>query len=385
MRLKSTLQSQISAARSPETITAALQILKSVLAATLAWWFSTAILSSALPFLAPWVALLTVHVTVHRSLTLGLQTTVASVLGVGLSFAIGSLLGVHLWTFALALLIGLVASRIPWIRDEGVAVATTAVFVLGSGFGEQAPLLVDRILEVVLGVGIGVVVNLVVVPPLRDRQAARYVDAINRRMGRVLTDMSEDLAGSWDTDRVEAWFAETDVMREQLEGARQTVRIARESERANPRSRFRALADTSAPGGPAGPDQEGDAERPSYENILGRVDEGISHLRHLLRTLHEAGEGSSRWDDGFKKRLLPILRDAGRSIADPDGEVEPIADRLDALGDDLSAHGILGGSSWPLYGSLLVSLRHIAVIVDDVASARHAREAGPTEGSSSPP
>jgi len=174
MRLKSTLQSQISAARSPETITAALQILKSVLAATLAWWFSTAILSSALPFLAPWVALLTVHVTVHRSLTLGLQTTVASVLGVGLSFAIGSLLGVHLWTFALALLIGLVAARIPWIRDEGVAVATTAVFVLGSGFGEQAPLLVDRILEVVLGVGIGVVVNLVVVPPLRDRQAARY-------------------------------------------------------------------------------------------------------------------------------------------------------------------------------------------------------------------
>lgn len=74
-----------------------------------------------------------------------------------------------------------------------------------------------------------------------------------------------------------------------------------------------------------------------------------------------------------------MARDAGRAIADPDAEVEPIADRLSALAVDLADHTELPRRSWPLYGSLIASMQHIAVIVDDVASARAAREA-PTDG-----
>lgn len=135
-----------------------------------------------MPFLAPWTALLTVHATVYRSFSRGLQSTVSSGLGVLLSCLIGAFLGVELWTFALALLallVGLVASRLWRIRDEGVAIATTAIFVLGSGFGERAPLLVERLTEVGVGVVFGVVVNVLVIPPLRDTKAARYVDRIN--------------------------------------------------------------------------------------------------------------------------------------------------------------------------------------------------------------
>lgn len=64
--------------KSPETVTDSLQILKSVVAATGAWWLSVYVLNSQMPFLAPWTALLVVHATVHRSLSRGLQTTVAS-------------------------------------------------------------------------------------------------------------------------------------------------------------------------------------------------------------------------------------------------------------------------------------------------------------------
>ncbi|WP_232820227.1 aromatic acid exporter family protein [Brachybacterium sp. YJGR34] len=353
--------------RSPDVLTGALQMLKSVAAATLAWWLSIAILDSQLPFLAPWVALLTVHATVYRSVRHGLQTTVASALGVGLSFLVGALLGVHLWSFALALLVGLLVAKIPGIREEGVAVATTAIFVLGSGFGEQAPLLEDRILEVALGVGVGVAVNLVVVPPLRDRQAAQTVDSINRRMGAVLTEMADEFGTSWDDGRAEAWFAETGRMRDELDAAWQTVRVARESERGNPRRRLRRgrpAVDSSA----------------SYEEILGRVDEGVSHLRHLARTLREAASADevssaeTAWGEDFRQRWVAILRDTGHALEDPDAEVEPIADRLDELAAEISSNGALPARAWPLYGSLLASTRHIAVIVDDVASARAARE-----------
>src|SRR5699024_3907101 len=104
--------------RDPEITTDLMQIGKSVIAATAAWWLSGSVLDSQMPFLAPWTALLTVHATVHRSLSRGIQPTVATTTGVGISFLIGNVLGVSLWTFALALLVGLAGARLSSIRDE---------------------------------------------------------------------------------------------------------------------------------------------------------------------------------------------------------------------------------------------------------------------------
>lgn len=361
----------------PETVTGLLQTFKAVLAATFAWWLSGSVLGSELPFLAPWTALLTVHATVHRSLSRGVQTTVSSTIGVLFSFGIGALLGVSVWTFALAVLVGLLAARIWWIRDEGVAIATTAIFVLGSGFGDQHGLLLDRILEVALGVAVGVVVNLLLVPPLRERQAARYVDSINRRMGRTMIEMAEAVATSWDAEIAESWMRETEAMSQELDSAWATVSFARESERGNPRSglqrrgRRRAAArDASAAGSAAG---EGLSEEPSCENILSRIDEGISHLRHLARTLREGADEGGEWESRFREEWSRIVRDTGSAIEDPDAEVEPVHERLTALAARSAQRGEMPEGGWPFYGSLLTSMRHIAVIVDDVASARDAR------------
>ena len=357
--------------RSPEALTDLIQIVKCVVAATAAWWVSVDWLDSPMPFLAPWTALLTVHATVHRSLSRGAQATVASTVGVGLSFVIGQALGVSVWTFALALLLGLAGSRISWIRDEGVAIATTAIFVLGAGFEAQAPLLDDRLIELGLGVSIGIVVNMLFLPPLRDRQAARYVDSVNRRMGDVLISMADDLATSWDTDRADAWVDETVAIDNELETAWQTVEFARESRRANLRQQV------PIPQRPRGRrDQHSAAgQEASYEDILNRVAEGVSHLRHLARTLREGAYSEGRWDGSFREQWSSVARDAGQSIKDPDANVEPIYDRLDALAGEFSDRSGLPSALWPVYGSLITSLRHIAVIVDDVASAREARQA----------
>lgn len=363
-----------SAAVQPESVTGWLQIAKAVLAGTVAWWLSRDVLASQMPFLAPWTALLTVQLTVYRSVSHGLQTLVASILGVALSFVIGVGLGVSVGTFALALAVGMLVALVPWIRDEGIAIATTAIFVLGAGFGEQQPLLLDRIVEIALGVGVGVVVNLLIVPPLREKQASRYVDSINRRMGGVLVDMADEFATAWDMERADAWVEETRAMSEELGGAWQMVRFARESERGNPRTRRATGRSRRGQGATAD-----HAEEASYEDILARVEEGISHLRHLSRTLREGAYADGEWDDRFRERWVAVARDAGRAIADPDAEVEPIADRLSALAVDLADHTELPRRSWPLYGSLIASMQHIAVIVDDVASARAAREA-PTDG-----
>ena len=357
--------------RRPEFATDLLQIAKGVIAATGAWWFSDAVLESQMPFLAPWTALLTVHATVYRSFSRGVQTTIASTIGVGVSFLIGNYLGVGIWTFALAMFVGLAGARLSWIRDEGVAIATTAIFILGSGFDSQQPLLVDRLLELALGVAFGLAVNLLMIPPLRDRQAARYIDSVNRQMGEVLTDMSKQFSHTWDSDSAQEWFERTEAMSRELESAWQTVRFARESRRINPRTAMRI---GSSHGRPAAPESAPHDEEEGYESILLRVDEGISHLRNLARTLREASSSETEWNTQFREEWASIVADAGRAIADPDSEVEPVFDRLEQLSADISQDQTLPKTTWPIYGSLITSLRHIVVIVDDVASARRARE-----------
>lgn len=364
-------QQKVSLLARPDVITDLLQIAKTVIAATGAWWLSENVLNSQMPFLAPWAALLTVHATVHRSLSRGAQSTIASTLGVALSFLIGNYLGVSVWTFALALLLGLAAARLRWIRDEGVAIATTGIFVLGSGFDSQQPFLGERILELCMGVAVGIIVNLLVIPPLRDQQAARYVDSINRRMGNMLVDMADELDKGWDTADADDWFQETESMSEELNSAWQSVKFARESQRANPRDRVRRKRN---PSGQAH-DSATAPEEASYENILQRVDEGISHLRHLTRTLREGSYDTGEWDTRFREQWTSIVRDAGRAIADPDADVEPIFKRLEQLSVNMADDDGLPERSWALYGSLIASMQHIAAIVDDVATARTAREA----------
>lgn len=356
--------------QTPGFFTATSQTVKGVIAATFAWWFSMFVLETELPFLAPWTALLTVHATVYQSLSRGTQSAVSSVIGVGLSFVIGNYLGVSVWTYALALLVGLVAAYIRWIRDEGVAIATTAIFLLSSGFEDQEPLLLDRMVEVGVGVAVGVAVNLLIIPPLRDQQAASHVDSVNRRMGKVLVDMADQLAQDWDTDNAEEWISETQSMAQETAQAWELVRSARESHRANPRVYLHrsGLRRTRHPV-PATEDGGG------YADILSRVDEGISHLLNLARTLRQATYVEGPWNDRFRSQWVAIVRDCGRAIADPDAEVEPIEDRLTVLANDLSDDDELPHSAWPIYGSLITSVRHIAVIVDDVASSREARDA----------
>lgn len=354
----------------PEFLTDLTQIIKTVIAGTFAWWLAARFFHAPLPFLAPWTAILTVHATVYRSVTRGLGTIISSLIGVLLSFAIGTYLGVNVWTIAAALFIGLCASRLRLLRDEGLAIATTALFVLGAGFSSQEPLLVDRIEEVIVGAAIGFAVNFVVIPPMRDRQAARYVDNINRRVGRVMIDMADELSTSWDTPRADAWLLETISMDDELDSAKETVRFARESSHFNPRKHLTPMHGKGSPRGPAGRTRR----QVGYEEILERVAEGISHLRNLVRTTREATYAEGVWDSEFHDSWVAILRDAGEAVADPDADVEPIYRRLTRLSESMSEADDLPSKSWPVYGSLITSLRHIASIVDDVASARGARD-----------
>ena len=58
------------------------------------------------------------------------------------------------------------------------------------------------------------------------------------------------------------------------------------------------------------------------------------------------------------------MREAGDAIADTDATVEPLRERLDQIAIKFSHEDDLPARAWPVYGSLLTSLRHIITIAD---------------------
>ena len=155
----------LSAAQQPAVQTDLLQISKSVAAALIAWVLAVNVFELSQAFLAPWTALMAVHLTVHRSVSRGAQTVAATVLGIVLSYLAVELFGMGLLALGVTLFAGLLVARLALLREEGVTAATTALFVLTTSYTLQESLLLDRVFDVLLGVSVGVLVNFVVVPP----------------------------------------------------------------------------------------------------------------------------------------------------------------------------------------------------------------------------
>lgn len=338
--------------RDPVVWVDVLQIVKAVVAAVVAWLVAVHVFGLAQPFLAPWSAMLVVHATVYRTLSRGAQQVGATVIGVLLAFAVGSVLGVGSASLAVVLFLALVAGTARPIRDEGATAATTALVVLLTGYSDESALLVDRLADTAVGIVVGLLVNLAVWAPLRDRSAARQVDALDDAVGELLVDMAQQMADPGDVDHVGDWIERTRQLDEDLDDAWSVVRQAHESGRLNPRRRVRA--------------QVLHTER--WMVILRRLEQAIAETRSMARTIGRATASAQHWDPRFREPWLDLLAATGRAVAAADpAAVAEIKDDLHKLSAALSGDD-LPDLAWPVYGALLVNLRNIAGALDDVAA-----------------
>jgi uncharacterized membrane protein YccC len=347
----------LASVREPATQTDLLQILKAVIAAVVAWLLVVRVFDLAQPFLAPWAALLTVHATVYRTFWRGAQSVLATGLGIGLSFAVAEVVGLGAAALGVALLMGLLLARAGVLRDEGVTVATTALFVLTTGYEHQQSMLSDRFLDTAIGVAVGILVNLVILPPLNNRSAEQQVDRVCRRLAELLRQMASEMEADWTDEHSGAWIERTREMDEDLDHAWQLVRHVQESGRGNPRRRrLRA----------------GGSDPTRYADVLRRLEEGVAQVRSMARTVHESTRSADAWDPRFREPWLELLSDVGRRVADPDADVQQLRNRVEQLTRALSDEH-LPGLLWPLYGALLTNLANTIDVVDDVATSRPVR------------
>jgi uncharacterized membrane protein YccC len=264
------------------------------------------------------------------------------------AFAAGHFLGVGAVSLGLAVLAGLAAGSVRGLRSEATTAAATAIVVLTTGYADDGGMLAARLLDVGIGVAVGLLVNLLVWPPLRDRGAAHQIDVIDDRIGELLREIEAGLRGGVDTDE---WIARTEALDDDIDEGRRVLGQARESGRLNPRPatrrRMRATDD--------------------FAGVLRRLSQAVAETRSLARTVALARVPARDWDPAFRERWLELLRRTGEAVGDADAErLAAVRAELDALAGDLDPEGLY----WPVYGALIVNLRNILESLDVVATVQ---------------
>ncbi|PKH44401.1 Aromatic acid exporter family member 1 [Nocardioides alpinus] len=327
-----------------------LQLVKTVLAAVAAWVIAASVLDLPQPFLAPWAALLVVHATVYRTFSKGAQQVAATVVAVLLATGVGEALGLTTGSIALLLVVALVLGAVPWLGVEATTIATTGLVVLTTGF-ESDVLLISRLVDTGIGVAVGLLVNVLVWPPLRRRTAAEAMDRIDDGIGALLVDIADGLGEGCQEADVAAWIDRTRDLDGDLEHAWALVRQAQESARMNPRRSARAMKDPK-----------------QWHGLLRRMEQAVAETRSLARTLGSQQAHRETWGAAFADPWLAMLGDAGRGArsADPAALVD-VRRRLEVFAEELRSTE--RSPEWPIYGALIINLRNIVDAMDVVAEA----------------
>ena len=101
------------------------QLVKTVVAVTLAWVLAVELVGTPQSFLAPWAALLVVHATVFRTFSQGARQVAAAVAGVLLAWSAGTLIGPDVAALAAVVFLGLLLGGSRWLEGEATTAAAT--------------------------------------------------------------------------------------------------------------------------------------------------------------------------------------------------------------------------------------------------------------------
>nr|WP_309032281.1 aromatic acid exporter family protein [Streptomyces alfalfae] len=311
---------------------AVLLIFKSTLAATLAWFLSYDVLNTPSPAFAPFSAVLIMQVTVYRSLLQALRYLAAVTVGVSMVAGVGFMIGSDLLTFVLVAVVGLTIGRWPALGSQGSQVATGAFFAfstyaLASTDSQKITQLGQIILLVLIGCGIGVIVNLTVAPPMRYRSAEYGLHTLAAALGDLVSDMYPVLRDNEiDADHCGQWHSRAEQTGGMITQARDSFRTAEESLYYNPRLLLRRR-------------RGGAVSFEGYGAVLEALVRALYQVSSLTRSLDQWTEQEARLDDGAFFRSYADFLESVSKITDVLAELDEDSlteqsRRLDGLADD---------------------------------------------------
>jgi Aromatic acid exporter family member 1 len=208
---------------------------KTTLAAVLSWQLAIP-LPGGPPVLAPLTALLVTQVTVLETITGSLQRVGSVVAGVLVAVLFSETFGLHWWSLGLAVFASLALGQVLRLGIHWLEVPISALLVLAVG-GQPGVVAWTRVVETLLGAGVGVAVNVVLAPPVYVQPAGEAIFELADDMARLLEDAGDDLTRGWSGAEAYQRLQRARELDRQLRRAREALGRAEDSLRLNPRHR----------------------------------------------------------------------------------------------------------------------------------------------------
>src|ERR1700712_1999055 len=212
-----------------------LQVVKTSVAAVLAWVACVLLLQGLTPLFAVIAAILVVQPSVTQSVGKALERCVGVIIGVILAYIIGVTVGQSSWAILLAVVVALLlgwALRLGVTSSIQIPISAMLVLALGSTTPGYA---IDRIIETVVGALIGVAVNLLIVPPVALQPVHEAVAGLGNEVANILDTMARVLSTPTPEKERTAMLVEARLLTPMRAKAAAALASGEESLRYNPR------------------------------------------------------------------------------------------------------------------------------------------------------
>lgn len=219
-----------------------LQVLKASAAAVATWFICLAFFPNQLPIFGAIAALLCVQESVNASLTRGIERVVGVLLGVSVALGAAAVFGPQSWLFIAAIIVAMtVGWALRMTSSSAVQIAITALLMIALG-GQEFGYGVERLVETLIGAIVGVVINALVVAPVRTSPVQHAVSGLVLETSAALARLADGLSAPRDEPWLDDMLTRARALQQDRSDVHALLRQARESLRLNPRGpRHRAL------------------------------------------------------------------------------------------------------------------------------------------------
>jgi len=214
--------------------TPGLRTSKTVLAAVLSFAIASALHTSDQPILAPLTALLVVQLTMYETVAHGWERIVSVTAGVSVAAVFAHVVGLTWWSLGAVVAVSLIAGRLLRLGPHLPEVAISAMLVLAVGGGQAAE---QRVIETLIGAAVGILINLIIAPPLYVQPAGDAVAELADRMGRYCAELGAALRAGWSREAADQYLDRARALGAEVTRAENRLARVEQSARLNPRGR----------------------------------------------------------------------------------------------------------------------------------------------------
>ncbi|MHA7155036.1 FUSC family protein [Arthrobacter sp. TMN-50] len=207
---------------------------KSALASAIAWMIALQVpgVASEYPYYAPLGALACMYPTIAGSARQGIQTLAGLAIGFALAFPVIILGDRSVVSVALVVGLGVVAAGLPRIGAGRDWIPIAALFVLLLGGDDPDGYSFGYLLQMLVGVTVGLLVNMLIFPPLHLNGVVTGLDNLRAALALQLRDMGAALHERWPPEHAE-WADRQNKLTTFSKEVRTAVQLADSSRHGN--------------------------------------------------------------------------------------------------------------------------------------------------------